>query len=328
MHIERMHQERRRGMLVTVAVLACICACDVGGPASGGGAATNSDSSSRPNGSDSAAVSTSHTTLLIPAHAGFDRVRELARDPNREAITADTNVARMVRRGYAIMRETKANAAGYVGNDLSCGNCHLNVGQKEAAWPLVGVATLFPQYRARTGRLITLDDRIRDCFVRSMNGSAPPFGSDEILAVNAYITWLSSGLPAGRDPEWRGVNEIARTNRIAMDKLNVESGRAAFERNCVACHGADGGGIDLGGVKPGPLWGARSWNDGAGAARIYTLAGFIRHAMPLTAPGSLNDADAQNIAAYINSKDRPRYANKAADYPDGKIPVDAVYYRK
>lgn len=263
-------------------------------------------------------------SLLIPAVAGIDRVSDLMRDPALDSFP-EPHRAAMVRRGLDIMRDTRTNAAAYAGNDLSCTNCHLNSGQKDGAFPLVGVASLFPEYRARSGRLITLEDRIRDCFARSLNGKAPPFDSDELIAVSAYITWLGTDMPAGRAPPWRGGNQIAKDARIPIEKLDAAAGRSLFERACVACHGTDGQGVKLGEVKPGPLWGPRSWNDGAGAARVYTLAGFIRYAMPLTAPGSLSDADAQNIAAYIESHERPRFAHKDADYPDGKIPVDAVY---
>jgi len=85
-------------------------------------------------------------------------------------------------------------------------------------------------------------------------------------------------------------------------------------------------GYNLGGLaEPAPLWGPRSWNDGAGAARIWQLAGYIRYAMPLTAPGSLTDEEAQVISAWINSHDRPVFPTKAADFPEGGRPADAVY---
>lgn len=61
-------------------------------------------------------------------------------------------------------------------------------------------------------------------------------------------------------------------------------------------------------------------------SRIYTLAGYLRFAMPLTAPGTLSDDEAQQIAAYIDSQERPVYPGKAKDYPTGIVPVDAVYY--
>ena len=65
---------------------------------------------------------------------------------------------------------------------------------------------------------------------------------------------------------------------------------------------------------------------GAGAARIYTLAGIIRYAMPYLNPGSLTDEEAQQIAAFINSKPRPAFPHKGQDYLTEKVPVDSVYY--
>jgi len=48
--------------------------------------------------------------------------------------------------------------------------------------------------------------------------------------------------------------------------------------------------------------------------------------MPIGAAGTVSERDAQNIAAYIDSKDRPSFPRKADDYPDGGPPEDAVYY--
>ncbi len=82
----------------------------------------------------------------------------------------------------------------------------------------------------------------------------------------------------------------------------------------------------MGDKKPGPLWGPDSWNDGAGASRVYTLAGIIRYAMPYLDPGSLTDQEAQELAAFITSKPRPSYPFKAQDYLTEKLPADSVYY--
>jgi thiosulfate dehydrogenase len=89
----------------------------------------------------------------------------------------------------------------------------------------------------------------------------------------------------------------------------------------------DGQGVQIGDKKAGPLWGPDSWNDGAGAARVYTLAGIIRYTMSYLDPGSLTDEEAQQLAAFITSKPRPRFPFKDKDYPSAPIPVDAVYYR-
>jgi thiosulfate dehydrogenase len=253
-------------------------------------------------------------------------VAALVKDPARDPLPSDAHEAEQVRLGYAIVRDSRRNAGRFVGNDLACANCHLNAGQRDRGLPFVGVAGTFPQYRARDGRLISLQDRIADCFERSLNGTAPPFDSPEMMAVSAYITWLSHGMPVGESPAWRGKNSIARENLIPIERLDVAQGGALYQQQCAVCHGQDGQGVDLRVAKPGPLWGPGSWNDGAGAARVYTLAGYIRYAMPLTAPGSLTDEQAQLIAAFVNSHDRPAFALKAKDYPNGDVPVDAVYY--
>ncbi len=69
-----------------------------------------------------------------------------------------------------------------------------------------------------------------------------------------------------------------------------------------------------------------SWNDGAGASRVYTLAGIIRYTMIPLDPGSLTDEEAQQLAAYINSQPRPSYPFKDQDYLVEPLPADAVYY--
>jgi len=263
---------------------------------------------------------------LIAATASLNDVGRVVRDPERGGLPADSMVAARVLQGYRIFRQTGRYAAAFTGNGLSCGNCHLNAGQRDRGMPLVGVAAVFPEYRARSGRLISLEDRIRDCFERSMNGTAPAYESPEMLSVAAYVAWLSQGQPVGRSPEWRGRNVIAKAAQVPVAQLDTAAGHAVYSRVCVGCHGPGGEGVEIGGARPGPLWGPRSWNDGAGMARVYTAAGFIRYAMPLTAPGSLSDREAQEVAAYINSQPRPSFARKAQDYPGASIPADAVYY--
>jgi len=262
---------------------------------------------------------------LIPASATLERVNDLVMDPLGDSIHPDPKMAEMVRLGYQIFQDPQTYAADFVGNDLTCGNCHLNAGQRDLAFPLIGVAGTFPQYRRRDDRLVSLEDRIGGCFKRSMNGTAPPHDHPVTIALDAYINWLSEGFAVGERPEWLGQNQIAPEARIPIEQLDVAQGESLYQQYCAPCHGLDGQGLDLIIAKPGPLWGPRSWNDGAGAARVWTLAGYIRYAMPLVEPGSLTDEQAQLIAAYVNSHDRPEYGDKASDFPGGGRPADAVY---
>ena len=256
--------------------------------------------------------------LLIPATATLERVGELLYDPMADSIHPDPRMASMIRLGFQISQDPQTYASEFVGNDLTCGNCHLNAGQRDRALPLLGVAATFPQYRRRDDRLVSLEDRIGGCFKRSMNGTAPPYDHPVMLALDAYLNWLSEGFAMGERPAWLGQNEIAVEARIPIEELDVNGGEELYNLHCAPCHGLDGQGIDLILAKPGPLWGPLSWNDGAGAARIWKLAGYIKHAMPLTAPGTLTDEEAQLISAYVNSHERP-----AVSYTHLTLPTKA-----
>jgi thiosulfate dehydrogenase len=278
---------------------------------------------------------------LVPASALIGDLDARVRDPERDPLPADPTQAEEIRRGYRLFLDTRNLAPGSVGSALSCGNCHLNAGQKEGALPLVGIATAFPEYNRRSGRSFSLEDRVVGCFLRSMNATGlraatsgehenrtphPDVAAPEVRAVAAYLRWLSEGVTAEETRAWRGWR-IPRKRLIPIGSLDPRRGRLLYREKCANCHGQDGQGVDIGGIKPGPLWGPRSWNDGAGAARIYTLASYLRQAMPYTAPGALSDEEAQQLAAYIDGKPRPVFPGKRFDYQVEKRPEDAVYYK-
>ncbi|HEY7290097.1 MAG TPA: c-type cytochrome [Vicinamibacterales bacterium] len=269
---------------------------------------------------------------LVPASTTMVTAWQIPRNPLDDHSLDSSPLAAQIRLGYQLFTNTPTHAPTFTGGTVSCANCHLNAGQRERALPVVGVSSMFPEYNARASRLITLADRVIDCFLRSENatgsssGTAPSPTSKEVLALTAYITWLSKGQPVGVNPKWRGQNAIARDHLIPIARLDAERGRTLYAERCSSCHGIDGQGVQIGDKKAGPLWGPHSWNDGAGASRVYTLAGIIRYSMPYLDPGSLSDEEAQHIAAFITSQPRPEYPHKDLDYASATVPVDAVYY--
>ena len=281
-----------------------------------------------------------YTGPLIHARTTMVSAWEFPKNPLKdESLDDDSRLSKEIRWGFQLFTNTPAEAPRFVPGKISCNNCHLNAGQRDRALPLVGIAGMFPEYNRRSGRLYTLNDRIVDCFFRSQNATGvetamkdhsqlPNVNSREVLALNAFITWLGRGYDVGKNPSWRGKNGIPVEKQIPLDMLDRPKGEALFMERCINCHGADGQGVAIGDKKPGPLWGPDSWNDGAGAARIYTLAGIIRYMMPYTNPGSLTDEEAQNISAFINAKERPSFPFKEQDYLTEKIPPDSVYYLK
>jgi thiosulfate dehydrogenase len=281
---------------------------------------------------------------LIAASTTMVTAWQIPQNPLTDPALTDPKLSEQIKWGYRIFVDTPREAPHLTGGKVSCANCHLNAGQRDRALPVVGVAGMFPEYNNRAARLISLQDRVVDCFLRSENGTQhldegeaeragpaadalPSTGSKEVLAVTAYLAWLSRGYAVGTNPSWRGRNAIAADKLVPLDKLDTRTGDEIYVERCVSCHGVDGQGVQIGDKKAGPLWGPDSWNDGAGAARVYTLAGIVRYTMPYLNPGSLTDEEAQEVAAFINAKPRPRYPFKDRDYVGGKIPVDAVYYR-
>jgi thiosulfate dehydrogenase len=272
---------------------------------------------------------------LVPAKMTMVTAWDVPKNPLTDPALGESRLDKEIRQGYRLFTNTPVEAARLTGGNMSCSNCHLNAGQREKALPVVGIAQLFPEYNRRAGRLFTLADRIVDCFVRSENGAGGGEGVElaaptdpEVLAIAAYLSWLSRGITVGQDPPWRGQNAIRAGALIPVAQLDPKRGESLFTEHCTSCHGQDGQGVQVGDKKPGPLWGPDSWNDGAGAARVYTLAGIIRYMMPYLAPGSLSDEEAQQIAAFITSKPRPAYPFKDRDYLTEKLPPDAVYYRE
>jgi thiosulfate dehydrogenase len=271
---------------------------------------------------------------LIDARVTMVSAWEFPKNPLKDKDLDDSKLSRDIKWGFKLFTNTPAEAPQFVPGKIACSNCHLNAGQRERALPLVGIAGMFPEYNRRSGRLYTLNDRVVDCFLRSQNATGvadsppPTTTAREVNALVAYITWLARGYPVGKNPEWRGKNAIASDKQIPVAKLDPAKGETLFMERCINCHGKDGQGVAIGEKKAGPLWGPDSWNDGAGAARIYTLAGIIRYMMPYTAPGSLTDEEAQQIAAFINSQPRPAFPFKEQDYLTEKVPPDSVYYPK
>jgi thiosulfate dehydrogenase len=279
---------------------------------------------------------------LVSASSTMVTAWVVPRNPLDDKTLDKSPLTEQIRWGYRIFVDTPKEAPRITGGKVSCANCHLNAGQRDRALPIVGVAGMFPEHNNRAARLISLADRVVDCFLRSENATGrmtegedggehvdlPTPSSKEVLAVQAYIAWLSKGYAMGQTLPWRGKNGIAREHLIPVAKLDTGKGQALYTERCQSCHGADGQGVQIGDKKAGPLWGPDSWNDGAGAARIYTLAGIIRYSMPYLDPGSLSDEDAQHVSAYINSQPRPQYPFKDRDYAGSDVPVDAVYYRR
>jgi sulfur-oxidizing protein SoxA len=115
--------------------------------------------------------------------------------------------------------------------ETSCADCH-----GDAETSMRGTAARYPAFDAERGHPVTLDQRINIC--RETRQKATPFDweSPEILALSAYVSHQSRGMPVetGEDP------------RLAPF---IESGKRLFELrqgqlnfSCANCHDDNWGG--------------------------------------------------------------------------------------
>lgn len=236
------------------------------------------------------------------------------RIPQESEIT-DSVILASVRRGRALLRNTRDSLPRHVGNRLNCVSCHPNDGLRKNVMPWVGVYARFPQYRSRVGATQIIEDRINDCFKRSMNGRPLDPESRDMRDIVAYMAFLSLGYPVGAQVEGQSIPPVPPHEGDTLRAL------ALYAVRCQACHGPNGQGTE---VAP-PLWGPQSFNIGAGMARLRTAAAFIRQAMPQDNPGSLTDQQAYDLARLITSRPRPDLPGKERDWPNGDPPPDVAY---
>lgn len=267
-----------------------------------------------------------------PANPPIWTVPEIGALPNDD-------LGRLIRQGRDMITATYAHvgpevadpAKRYAGNNLACTNCHLLAGTKKFGLALYGIYRDFPAYSNRYGGEISLEDRLNACMTRSMNGRPMPNDAPEMLALVAYIKFLSTGVPAGEKLPGLGPGTMPELTRAA----DPVRGQEIYKNTCALCHGLNGQGIrrslpstDLGYMIP-PLWGPDSFNDGAGMTRLINAANFIHFNMPHGTDylnPQLTPEQSWDVAAYMVSQPRPRKAGLDKDFPDLlNKPVDVPY---
>lgn len=214
---------------------------------------------------------------------------------------APQNIHEAVMLGYHIMENTSLYAEEFTRSKLNCSSCHFSggntLGGENGGISLVGVVSEYPKYSQRDKKKISLQQRIQECFLRSMNGKAPPIDSPVIKALTAYLNWISKDLLKVKKVPWLGLNFIK--TKVHTD---LEQGKKIYENMCASCHQEEGNG------SAPPLWGPTSYNTGAGMYKLATLASFIYWNMPEENP-ILNDQEALDVASYLLSKPRPSFEN-------------------
>jgi thiosulfate dehydrogenase len=213
-------------------------------------------------------------------------------------------------RGRALLAAFRDSLPAFSGNGLRCTSCHLDDGARGSAMSWHGAASTYPRYRARLGAVESIEHRVNECIARSLAGRMLPESSREMRDIVAHLTEL------GRLPRPARPDTVRLTGRVA-------AGRRGYVAQCARCHGARGEGIAA--MQAPAVWGAESYSVGAGMARQFTLATFLRHNMPYDRPGTLAPQLAADIAAYVLAQPRQAHPGTARDWPNGDAPADVAY---
>ncbi len=222
--------------------------------------------------------------------------------PPESAIPSDA-FGKAIKLGRDIFLDTPKYAGRYIGNTLSCVNCHTDAGRMAGSAPMWAAYVSYPAYRSKNRKVNTFEERLQGCFHFSENGKPPPLGSKTLVALQAYAYWLSKGLPTDEPVAGRGYPKLAAP---AMAP-NYVRGKAVYEARCAICHNANGEGryVDGQTVFP-PLWGAKSFNWGAGMGSIKNAAAFIHANMPYGQSYILTPQQAWDVAYFMDAQERPQ----------------------
>ncbi len=286
------------------------------------------------------------TYLLATLVATSIFAGDIPNAPTKENFAKHTKENQAIMKlGEDIMNNTNTHPLSkkYVGNGLTCSNCHVDAGRKPSLGSFVGTATVFPTYTKREKTVQTLQDRILNCFTRSMNGTRPELDSKVAIAMTMYIAHLSEGLPmkldslnSGTNPfyakTWHdGTIKFAKMAKKATNKDYLR-GKKLYTQQCASCHQANGEGIPS--TFPA-VWGDQSYNIAAGLGQLNKLPTWLKANMPMGAENTLSDKDAFDIALYVDAQPRPsvdlhakmagyRDTVNASDEVKAKTGVDTV----
>jgi len=225
----------------------------------------------------------------------------------------------VIKLGEDIINHTDTNAfsKSYINSKLKCVNCHrkgkdARAGTTNKIGTFIGTATAFPAYSKRYKDIISLQNRIDGCFQRCLNGTKSVVNTKVGIAVESYITWLSTGLSinmSAKAPRTPFKIKIWSENRKKFTTLfkkvthqNYLNGQKLYQAKCASCHGKDGQGI---GSFP-PLWGDMSYTADGSMAKLPNGATWIQDNMPID-NSNLSNQESVDITLFIDAQPRVSY---------------------
>ena len=111
-----------------------------------------------------------------------------------------------------------------------CASCH-----HDAAVTMRGVATRYPRHDAALGRVVNLDERIRACAARGPASAPLAPESEPLLALSAYVSRQSGGLPISVSTDGPAATVLERGRELYFER------QGQLNLACTQCHDASWG---------------------------------------------------------------------------------------
>lgn len=126
---------------------------------------------------------------------------------------------RWVQQGESLWTKTEGGA------QKSCSSCH-----GSASDTMRGKAATYPRFEQGAGRLINFEQRLNRCREEKMQASPWGYGSEELLAMTAYLRMQSRGIPVNVR-----IDGLAKPDFNAGKQLyNSRMGQLGM--SCALCH--------------------------------------------------------------------------------------------
>ncbi len=129
-----------------------------------------------------------------------------------------------VERGRELWKQTRGDS------QQACASCHGG-----AAKSMREVRTRYPQFDPRTEKLINLERRINRCRTEQLQVEAYPYESEALLALSAFVSFQSRGMPLSVDIEGPAAPFFEAGKAFFMRR------RGQLDMACSQCHDAYAG---------------------------------------------------------------------------------------
>ncbi len=124
-----------------------------------------------------------------------------------------------VERGASLWSEPAGSSG------ASCGSCH-----GDAAKSMKGVAARYPAMDAKSGRLMTLEQRILNCRTEHQRAKAPAYESEDLLSLETFVANQSRGMPIAISIEGAAGPHFEAGQKLFFTRLGQ------MNLSCAQCH--------------------------------------------------------------------------------------------